>query len=146
MNEAAPTQPPVLSLEHVHRTFGGVVAIEDFSLDVCPGEVVALVGDNGAGKSTLIKIIADVLKPTRGRLLIEGAEAIFNDPSDAQKLGIQVVYEDLALADSQPVHMNIFLGRELTTGPFRRLDRRRMVAETQKLLKELDGRVPSAAA
>ena len=148
MNEAAstPMSLPVLSLEHIHRTFGGLVAIEDFSLDVYPGEVVALVGDNGAGKSTLIKIIAGVLKPTRGRLLIEESEATFDDPSDAQRLGIQVVYQDLALADSQPVYMNMFLGRELTTGPLLRLDRRRMIAETERLLRDLDVRIPSAKA
>jgi ABC-type sugar transport system ATPase subunit len=148
MNEAAstPISLPVLSLEHIHRTFGGLVAIEDFSLDVYPGEVVALVGDNGAGKSTLIKMIAGVLKPTRGRLLIEGSEASFDDPSDAQRLGIQVVYQDLALADSQPVYMNMFLGRELTTGLLLRLDRRRMIAETERLLRDLDVRIPSAKA
>jgi ABC-type sugar transport system ATPase subunit len=138
--------PPVLSLDNIHRTFGGLVAIEEFSLDVHRGEVVALVGDNGAGKSTLIKIIAGVIKPTRGRLLIEGSEAIFNDPSDSQRLGVKVVYQDLALADSQPVYMNMFLGRELTTGPFGRLDRSRMISETERLLRELDVRVPSAKA
>src|SRR5271166_6633483 len=125
---ASATPTPMLSLEHSNKTFGGLVAIDEFSLDVYPGEVVALVGDNGAGKSTLIKIIAGVHRPTRGRVLIDGAEAIFNDPSDARQMGIQVVHQDLALADSQPVYMNMFLGRELTTGSLRRLDRRRMIA------------------
>ena len=142
---ARPTPMPTLALEHINKTFGGLVAIDDFSLDV-HGEVVALVGDNGAGKSTLIKIIAGVHRPTRGRMLIDGAEAFFNDPSDARAMGIQVVYQDLALADSQPVYMNMFLGRELTTGPLRRLDRRRMVAETETVLQELDVRIPSARA
>ena len=118
MNAPAPAMPaPTLSLEHINKTFGGLVAIDEFSLDVYLGEVVALVGDNGAGKSTLIKIIAGVHRPTRGRMLIDGAETAFNDPSDAQRMGIQVVYQDLALADSQPVYMNMFLGRELTSGP-----------------------------
>jgi ABC-type sugar transport system ATPase subunit len=137
---------PVLSLASVHKTFGGVVAIEDLTLDVYPGEVVALVGDNGAGKSTLVKIIAGVHRATSGRMLIDGVEADFRDPSEARDLGIQVVYQDLALADRQPVYMNMFLGRELTTGPLRRLDRRRMIAETEALLKDLDVRVPSARA
>src|SRR5437899_1782464 len=77
MNRAAaePTPAPVLSLERIHKTFGGLVAIEDFSLHVYPGEVVALVGDNGAGKSTLVKVVAGVLKPTGGRLLIDGIES-----------------------------------------------------------------------
>ena len=146
MSSAAsqPAQAPVLSLERIHKTFGGLVAIESFSLDVFPGEAVALVGDNGAGKSTLIKIIAGVHRPTSGRMFIDGAEANFRDPSDAQSRGVQVVYQDLALADSQQVYMNMFLGRELTTGPLRRLDRSRMAAETEQLLKDLDVRVPSA--
>jgi ABC-type sugar transport system ATPase subunit len=137
---------PILSLHNIHRAFGGVVAIEDFSLEVYAGEVVALVGDNGAGKSTLIKIIAGVQPPTRGRILIDGAEVVMKDPSDSQSLGIQVVYQDLALADSQPVYMNLFLGKELTTPPFGRLDRRQMIAETERLMKELDVRIPSAKA
>jgi simple sugar transport system ATP-binding protein len=123
-----------------------VVAIEDLTLDVYPGEVVGLVGDNGAGKSTLVKIIAGVHGATSGRMLIEGVEANFHDPSEARDLGIQVVYQDLALADRQPVYMNMFLGRAVTTGPLRRLDRRRMIAETEALLKDLDVRVPSAGA
>lgn len=143
---ASATPTPTLSLEHINKTFGGLVAIEEFSLDLYPGEVVALVGDNGAGKSTLIKIVAGVHRPTRGRVLIDGAETIFNDPSDAQKMGIQVVYQDLALADSQPVYMNMFLGRELTSGPLRRLDRGRMIAVTESVLKELDVQVPSVRA
>jgi len=137
---------PILSLERIHKTFGGVVAIEDLTLDVYAGEVVALVGDNGAGKSTLVKIIAGVHRATRGRMLIDGVEADFHDPSEARDLGIQVVYQDLALADRQPVYMNMFLGRELTTGSLRRLDRKRMIAETETLLKDLDVRVPSARA
>ena len=137
---------PILSLQNIHRAFGGVVAIENFSLDVNAGEVVALVGDNGAGKSTLIKIIAGVQPPSRGRILVDGAEVEMKDPSDSQALGIQVVYQDLALADSQPVYMNLFLGKELTTPPFGRLDRRQMIAETERLMKELDVRIPSAKA
>ena len=146
MSAAAPGSTPALSLEHIRKTFSGVVAIEDFSLDVHPGEVVALVGDNGAGKSTLVKIIAGVHQATEGRMRLGGAEVAFADPSAAQAQGVQVVYQDLALADSQPVYMNLFLGRELVTGPFRRLDRRRMIAETEALVTALDVRIPSAQA
>ncbi|CAM5770968.1 sugar ABC transporter ATP-binding protein [Labrys miyagiensis] len=137
---------PVLSLRDIHMAFGGVVAIEKFDLDIEAGEVVALVGDNGAGKSTLIKIIAGVQPPTSGQILVDGREVVMRDPSDSQALGIQVVYQDLALADSQPVYMNMFLGKELVTGPLRRLDRKRMIAETEALVKELDVRIPSAKA
>jgi len=88
MTAVAPA--PTLALERINKTFGGLVAIDQFSLDVYAGEVVALVGDNGAGKSTLIKIIAGVHRPTRGRMLIDGAEAIFNDPSDARQMGMSI--------------------------------------------------------
>ncbi|MCB1500853.1 MAG: sugar ABC transporter ATP-binding protein [Bauldia sp.] len=136
--------PPVLGLHNIRKEFGGVVAIEDFSLDVRAGEVVALVGDNGAGKSTLIKIICGVYPPTAGRILIDGGDVRFSDPSESQARGIQVVYQDLALAERQPVYMNLFLGREATTGPFRRLDRKRMIRESEELVHGLDVRIPSA--
>ena len=137
---------PVLQLKNIRKAFGGVTAIEDFSLDLHPGEVVALVGDNGAGKSTLIKIISGVYPPTSGAILLDGAPASFADASVARERGIEVVYQDLALADQQPVYMNLFLGREPTKGPFGLLDRRRMLAETEALVKELDVRIPSASA
>ena len=136
----------ILALQNIHRAFGGVVAIEDFNLEVYAGEIVALVGDNGAGKSTLIKIIAGVQPPTSGRIFVDGAGVVMKDPSDSQALGIQVVYQDLALAESQPVYMNLFLGKELTTAPFGRLDRKQMIVETEMLMKELDVRIPSAKA
>ncbi len=144
--DMGPAGAPILSLQRIHKTFGGVVAIETFDLDVNAGEVVALVGDNGAGKSTLIKIIAGVETPTSGRILVDGAEVVMKDPSDSQALGIQVVYQDLALADSQPVYMNLFLGKEITSPPFGKLDRKQMIAETEALVRELDIRIPSARA
>ena len=137
---------PILQLKNIRKAFGGVTAIEDFSLDLHPGEVVALVGDNGAGKSTLIKIISGVYPPTSGTILLDGAPASFAYASVARERGIEVVYQDLALADQQPVYMNLFLGREPTKGPFGLLDRRRMLAETEALVKELDVRIPSASA
>ena len=148
MNALSPetTSVPVLSLQAIHKAFGGVVAIEKFDLDIHAGEVVALVGDNGAGKSTLIKTIAGVHPPSAGRVLIDGKEVQLSDPSQSQALGIQVVYQDLALADSQTVYMNMFLGKELVKGPFRRLDRKKMIAETDQMVKELDVRIPSAKA
>jgi ABC-type sugar transport system ATPase subunit len=142
MNETAVVA--ALGLRNIRKEFGGVVAIEDFSLDVHQGEVMALVGDNGAGKSTLIKIICGVYPPTAGRILIDGEEVRFADPADSQARGIQVVFQDLALAESQPVYMNLFLGREAITGPFRRLDRRRMIRESEELVRGLDVRIPSA--
>ncbi|MBN9333561.1 ATP-binding cassette domain-containing protein [Devosia sp.] len=137
---------PVLELSNIRKAFGGIVAIEDFSLDVRAGEVVALVGDNGAGKSTLIKIISGVHAPTSGAIRIDGQEVSMPNATKAREHGIEVVYQDLALVDQQPVYMNLFLGRELTKGPLRVLDRRRMIAETERLVTELDVRIPSAHA
>jgi simple sugar transport system ATP-binding protein len=137
---------PVLSLRGIRKTFGGIVALENFNLDLFAGEVVALVGDNGAGKSTLVKIIAGVHPPDSGKILLDGSEVFIPDPGRSQALGIQVVFQDLALADSQPVYMNLFLGRELVTATLRRLDRRRMISETEALVKALDVRIPSATA
>ncbi|MCG7504100.1 ATP-binding cassette domain-containing protein [Mesorhizobium retamae] len=136
---------PVLKLQDIHKTFSGITAIENFSLEVYPGEIVALVGDNGAGKSTLIKIISGVYSPTSGTISIEGETVTMSNATMARSHGIEVVYQDLALADQQSVYMNMFLGREPVNG-FGLLDRRRMIAETESLVKELDVRIPSAHA
>ena len=138
-------QTPVLELTNIHKAFGGVVAIQDFSLDLGAGEIVALVGDNGAGKSTLIKMISGVYKPTEGEINLDGDAVDFSDASSARTRGIEVVYQDLALADEQPVYMNMFLGRELTKRPFGLLDKKRMRKESQELVDELDVRIPSAS-
>ncbi len=137
---------PVLALRDIHRAFGGIIAIQSFSLEVMSGEIVALVGDNGAGKSTLLKIIAGVYPATSGQFFVDGDEVRFTNPSQSQERGIQVVYQDLALADSQPVYMNMFLGREKVKGPLRRLDRQGMISETEELVRALDVRIPSARA
>jgi ABC-type sugar transport system ATPase subunit len=136
----------LVRVDRVRKQFGAVVALQEVTLDIEPGEIVALVGDNGAGKSTLIKIIAGVHQPTSGDILLEGEPVQLASPTDAREHGIEVVYQDLALADLQPVYMNCFLGRELVRGPLRRLDRDRMATETQQLLDELDVRVPSPRA
>ena len=142
---AIATAEPVLALKDIRKTFGGVVAIENFSLEIQPGEIVALVGDNGAGKSTLIKIISGVYAPTSGSISIEGGPVTMANATMARAHGIEVVYQDLALADQQTVYMNMFLGRE-PVNRFGLLDRRTMISETEKLVKELDVRIPSAHA
>lgn len=134
---------PVLKLENIRKAFGGIVAIENFSLDVHPGEIVALVGDNGAGKSTLIKIISGVHAPTSGSMVMDGAPIAMSSATKAREHGIEVVYQDLALVDQQSVYMNLFLGREMTKGMFGQLDRKAMIGETQRLVDELDVRIPS---
>jgi ABC-type sugar transport system ATPase subunit len=131
----------LLRLEELRKEFGSVVALQEVTLDVGGGEIVALVGDNGAGKSTLVNCVAGVHPPTSGQILVEDQPVRFAGPLDARRLGIDVVFQDLALATAQPVYMNMFLGRELVTGPLRRLDRNAMVTETQALLEELGVRV-----
>jgi simple sugar transport system ATP-binding protein len=137
---------PALRLEGIHKEFGGVVAVQEFNLDVHAGEIVALVGDNGAGKSTLVKMISGVYRPTSGTISLGGRGVRFADAGAARRHGVEVVHQDLAMAEMQPVYMNMFLGRELVKGPLRRLDKKRMAAETQALVDELDVRIPSARA
>ena len=118
-----------------------MVALDRITLEVGAGEIVALVGDNGAGKSTVVKCIAGVHPPTSGHILVEGRAVHFAGPLDARRLGIDVVFQDLALASAQPVYMNMFLGRELVTGALRRLDRGAMVSQTRTLLEALNVRI-----
>ena len=143
MAEVTAHTEPVVRLEAIHKAFGGIVALHQVDLDVFPGEIVALVGDNGAGKSTLIKTIAGVHQPTSGSVILDGQPVNLTGPNDSRRHGIEVVYQDLALADRQPVYLNMFLGRELVRGPLRLLDRKRMIRETQTLLDDLDIRVAS---
>jgi ABC-type sugar transport system ATPase subunit len=146
MAEVSAPATPLVRLDRVRKEFGAVVALEEVSLDVRAGEIVALVGDNGAGKSTLVKMIAGVHQPTSGEIVLDGEAVRLANPNESRRHGIEVVYQDLALADNQPVYMNMFLGRELVRGPLRRLDRARMAAETQQMLDELDVRIPSPRA
>jgi len=142
----AVTTQPLVRLDRVRKEFGAVVAVEEVTLDVRAGDIVALVGDNGAGKSTLVKIIAGVHQPTSGEILLEGEPVRLHGPNDARRYGIEVVYQDLALANGQPVYMNMFLGRELVRGPLRILNRRKMATTTQRLLDDLDIRIESPRA
>ncbi|MBQ89908.1 MAG: ABC transporter ATP-binding protein [Acidimicrobiaceae bacterium] len=104
---------PVLELEHVSRRYGKIVAVEDFSLSVEPGEVIGLVGDNGAGKSTLIRMISGYVSPSSGVIKVMGQETNFRSPKDARAVGIETVYQDLAIVDDMPLWRNFFLGQEM---------------------------------
>jgi D-xylose transport system ATP-binding protein len=106
-------QAPLLELRGVSKAFGSVQALNDVDFEVRRGEVMALVGDNGAGKSTLIKCIAGIYPMDEGELLYEGEPVTINSPRDAAKLGIEVVYQDLALCDNLDVVQNMYLGREV---------------------------------
>ena len=136
---AAARQDSVLELRGIGKDFGAIRALSDVDLAIAPGEVVGLMGDNGAGKSTLVKIIAGNFHPTHGTLRLDGTEHRFDRPLDARAAGIEVVYQDLALADNVSAAANVFLGRELTrrVGPFRFLDHRAMNARALDLFGEL---------
>jgi D-xylose transport system ATP-binding protein len=112
---------PILELRGVSKSFGAVQALYQVDFHVAPGEVMALVGDNGAGKSTLIKCIAGIHPIDEGEIVFEGEPVTIHGPKDAAKLGIEVVYQDLALCDNLDVVQNMFLGREEVT-QLRRLD------------------------
>lgn len=105
---------PILQLRGINKSFGAVGVLHGVDLDVWAGQVTALVGDNGAGKSTLIKGIAGIYSFDNGEYLFEGKPAQVHDPKDANSLGIEVVYQDLALCDNLDVVHNMFLGREET--------------------------------
>jgi D-xylose transport system ATP-binding protein len=107
---------PLLSLRGVHKSFGAVHVLEGVDFDVYPGQVTALVGDNGAGKSTLIKGVAGIYPFDEGDFLFEGKSVTISDPKHANALGIEVVYQDLALCDNLDVVANMFLGREEKRG------------------------------
>src|ERR1700757_2009962 len=106
---------PLLQLRGITKTFGSVQALSDVDFEVNAGEVMALCGDNGAGKSTLIKCIAGTHSADSGHIFFDGREVTIHGPKDAARLGIEVVYQDLALADNLDVVQNMFLGREINT-------------------------------
>ena len=106
---------PLVELEDINISFGGLHAVENASLELYPGEVVGLLGHNGAGKSTLIKILSGAYKRDSGTIRIDGKEATINNPRDAKGYGIETIYQTLAVADNVDAAANLFLGRELTT-------------------------------
>jgi D-xylose transport system ATP-binding protein len=107
---------PALELVGINKSFGAVHVLHDVDLTVYSGQVTALVGDNGAGKSTLIKCVAGIHPIDSGRVLFEGGEVHINGPKEASDLGIEIVYQDLALADNLDIAQNMFLGRERKRG------------------------------
>lgn len=128
-----------LRLDNISKHFGAIQALNDVSLTIAPGEVLGLMGDNGAGKSTLVKVIAGNFAPTSGEILIAGEKANFHKPLDAQRAGIEVVYQDLAICNNLSAAANVFLGRELTRriGPVRILDYPAMRTKSAELFARL---------
>jgi D-xylose transport system ATP-binding protein len=133
---------PLLRMVGITKTFGAVRALTNVDFEVYPGEVVGLVGDNGAGKSTLVKAIAGVGPADEGEVFFDGQPVRLSSPQVSTHLGIETVYQDLALCDNLDVVANLFLGRELYT-PFRSLNEIAMERESLRVLRTLDVKLPS---
>jgi simple sugar transport system ATP-binding protein len=129
----------LLEVRGVSKSFGAIRALTDVSFAVEPGEVVGLMGDNGAGKSTMVKLIAGNFPPNEGEVFVDGQLCHFHRPIEARAQGIEVVYQDLALADNLTAAQNVFLGREIKKGfwPFRILDKKAMIDRSAALFAEL---------
>ena len=141
---------PILEMKGISKKFGAVQALFDVDFEVYQNEVVGLVGDNGAGKSTLVKIIAGTYQPDSGRYLFEGKEVSVHNPRQAANLGIQTVYQDLALCDNLDVVANLYLGREETQpavpGLFHSIDEITMEQRTLRFVSDLRVNLPSVRA
>ena len=132
-----PTRTPLVEMRDVSIAFGGIKAVDHASIDLHPGEVVGLLGHNGAGKSTLIKILSGAYKRDHGAILINGEEVGINNPRDAKALGIETIYQTLALADNVDAASNLFLGRELLTA-WGTLDDTAMEAQARQVMGRLN--------
>jgi fructose transport system ATP-binding protein len=138
----------VLEARAITKRYGHVTALDRADLELRAGEVLAVVGDNGAGKSTLIKVLCGAVIPDQGQVLLDGAPVHFRSPLDARRLGIETVYQDLAVAPALDIATNLFLGRELRHQSFagswfRLLDKARMKRDAQREMDELKFRLPS---
>ncbi len=128
-----------LKLSGISKHFGAIQALDDVSLEIAPGEVLGLMGDNGAGKSTLVKVIAGNFRPSHGEIRIDDQRVEFHRPLDAQRAGIEVVYQDLALCDNLTAASNVFLGREAmkSIGPIKVIDYPAMYKKSGELFARL---------
>jgi simple sugar transport system ATP-binding protein len=134
----------VLRVEHVSKRFGAVTALTDVNLHLARGEVLGLIGDNGAGKSTLVKIICGFQRPDAGRIIVEGREITLKSVDYARSLGIDVVYQDLALVNQLSVYHNMFLNRERVRWPF--LSNGSMKRLAKQYLDDMGVNIPSVEA
>src|SRR3954447_21562497 len=128
-------RPPLLRVERVTKSFPGVLALQDVSLEVHPGEVLGLVGENGAGKSTLMKILSGVYQPDSGEIILDGKPVTLHSPRQAQDLGISIIYQEFNLMPNLSVEENVFVGREPNTGKVVRW--RALRQQTNELLGQL---------
>ena len=130
-----------VEMTEIWKSFGAIEALRGVSLSIAPGEIVGLVGDNGAGKSTLMKMLAGAEIPDSGTMTIDGAPIVKQGPREARELGIEMVYQDLALCNDLDVASNLFLGREIHHPISRKLNHKRMHAEALEHLDRLHIRV-----
>jgi D-xylose transport system ATP-binding protein len=141
----AEEKTPLVQMRGICKAYGGVQALEDVDLDLYVGETHALVGDNAAGKSSLIKTLAGAVHKDAGTISFEGRAVEIDGPRDAKALGVETVYQDLALADNLDVPANVFLGRELTRSGLLRwfLDNGHMEKRARELLGRLKINIPN---
>src|SRR4051794_38535972 len=128
---------PLVEMKDISIAFGGIKAVDHASVDLYPGEVVGLLGHNGAGKSTLIKILSGAYKRDQGDVFINGEKVEISNPRDAKALGIETIYQTLALADNVDAAANLYLGRELRTG-WGTLDDSAMESECRQVMGRLN--------
>lgn len=129
----------IIEIRELEKHFGGVQALRGVDMNMPKGQVTAIVGDNGAGKSTLIKIISGIYEPTSGSIFFDGLEVNVTSPLDARNLGIETVYQDLAVVDTLSVTQNLYLSREIRTGiwPLRFLDAKKMAIGAGEMLSKV---------
>ena len=128
---------PLVEIKDLSIAFGGIKAVDQASVNLFPGEVVAILGHNGAGKSTLIKVLSGAYKRDGGQIFVNGEEAQINNPRDAKQYGIETIYQTLAVADNVDAAANLYLGREILTS-YGTLDDAAMEAEARKVMGRLN--------
>ena len=132
-----------IKAHNLEKSFGAVKAVQNYSVEIKQGDVVALVGDNGAGKSTVVKMLSGLYKPDSGEILVNDQLVTLRSAIDARKAGIETVLQDLALVPQRPVYLNLFLGREATKSAIQLLDHKLMCREAEKLFLELGVNIPN---
>ena len=137
---------PRLQVIAARKEFPGVLALDGVSLTLAPGEVLAVVGENGAGKSTLMKIVAGIYNPDAGEVLLDGRKVQFSTPAEAIDAGVNLIHQELNLAENLSVADNLFLGREITTGgKVRMLNRHAMNERADALARQAIAEIRNAA-
>ena len=137
------SKPPLLEMRGICKRFPGVVALDNVSLTIGEGEVLSLCGENGAGKSTLMKILGGVYQPEEGQLFVDGKEVRINNVNDSMALGIGFIHQELNVLENLDIAANVFLGREPLIPPFKLINRKKIHADTEPLLKRVGLNLPT---